>query len=281
MKYYVIAELSSRFPVTLLCEIAEIERSAYYKFKKKPLNKDFALEEKIEAIHLKSGKRFGYRSVYAILREEETKVNHKKVQRIMHEKSLFSIVRIKKFIKPKETAIIKTNVLDRNFKANKQGEKYVTDITYLPTRHQIFYLCTIIDLYNNEPVAWRLYNNQNRNLVIDTVNDLAKRRCLEGCIIHSDRGVQYTSNEYVELLRTMNVIQSMSRKGNCWDNAVSESFFSHYKSETIYLLDKEVSGEKQLLEITGEYMEYYIDVRPQRRLGGLSPSHFTKATGLD
>ncbi len=275
MKYKTIAALSSRFPVTLLCEIAEIERSSFYKYKKRPLNKDFSLEEKIEVLYLKSGKRFGYRSVCAKLREE-IKVNHKKVQRIMQTKNFFSVVRIKKFIKPKETAIIKKNILDRNFKTQRPGEKYVTDITYIPTRHQMFYLCAIIDLYNNEPVAWKIDNNQNKNLVIDTVNDLSRRRCLEGSIIHSDRGVQYTSNDFVELLSAMNVTQSMSRKGNCWDNAAAESFFSHYKSETIYLLDKEVRDRKQLLEITAEYMEYYVDVRPQSRLGGLSPSHYIK-----
>ncbi len=260
------------YPIWLLCEIANISRSSYYKYKNKPLNRNTNIQDLIIDIYNKSSKRAGYRSIKLILRNQYSlRVNHKKIQRIMKENNIQSIVR-KKYKKPKEQAIIKENLLNRDFKASKPGEKLVTDITYIPTQRTMTYLCTVIDLFNNEPVAWNTSNTQDQNLTIDTIKILSEKMNLEGSIIHSDQGVQYTSKAYVELLKKLQVTQSMSRKGNCWDNAKAESFFSHFKCETIHVMGRKIKDLNDMEQITKEYMDYYINFRPQQNLEGMSPS---------
>jgi len=144
LKYQAIMHIELDHPVWLLCEIAGVSRASYYKYKKRPAKKDTELEEKIIEIYNKSNKRAGYRTVTFLLKNKyNLKVNHKKVYRIMKENNLSSIVR-KKFRKPKTQAEIKENLLNRDFTASRPGEKFVTDITYIPTPRTMTYLCTII-----------------------------------------------------------------------------------------------------------------------------------------
>lgn len=264
--------LELSFSIWILCEIAGISRSSYYKYKNKPLNKNTKIDKLIIDIYNKSNKRVGYRSIKSILKNTyNLTVNHKKIQRIMRENDIQSIVR-KKFRRLKEQNIIKQNILNRNFKASNPGEKFVTDITYIPTQRKMIYLCTVIDLFNNEPVAWNVSDSQDKSLSIDTIKILSKKFNLEGSIIHSDQGVHYTSKDYVDLLKELKVNQSMSRKGNCWDNAKAESFFSHYKCETIHIMNKKIKDLNDVKQITEEYMDYYINYRPQKNLEGLPPN---------
>lgn len=258
-------------PVWLLCEIAGVSRSAYYRYKRKPLKRDTQVEKLVLDIYHKSNKRAGYRTIkYTLKNEYNLTVNHKKVQRIMRENNIQSIVR-KKFRKAGERATIKENVLNRDFEASGPGEKFVTDITYIPTQRKMVYLCTVIDLFNNEPVAWKVSDTQDKSLSLDTIRVLSKRVSLQGSIIHSDQGVQFTCNDYVDLLRELKVTQSMSRKGNCWDNAKAESFFSHFKCETIHLMKRRLRDQNDVQQIIEEYMHYYINHRPQKSLGGMPP----------
>lgn len=265
------------YPIWLLCEIAGISRSSYYKYKKKPLKKDTEIDKLILDIYNKSNKRAGYRIIKLILRNDyNLTVNHKKIQRIMRENGIKSIVRKKKFKKPKDQGIIKENILNRDFKASKPGEKFATDITYIPTQRKMTYLCTVIDLFNNERVAWNVSDSQDKNLSIDTIKILSEKFNLEDSIIHSDQGVHYTNKEYIDLLKELKVTQSMSRKGNCWDNDKAESFFSHFKCETIHIMSKKIKDLNDVQEMTEEYMDYYINNRPQKKLGGMPPSTYKK-----
>ena len=274
IKYKIILSLELEYPVWLLCEIAEVNRSAFYKYKNKPLKNPDKIENIIIDIFKKSNKRAGYRTIKYILKNKYNRtVNHKKVQRIMREKGLYSIVR-KKNKKAQEQLTIKEDLLCRDFTSTKPGKKFVTDITYIPTSRKMFYLCTIIDLFNKEPVAWNISDTQDRYLSINTIKQLTAKFDLEGSIIHSDRGVHYTNNDYVALLEKLKVNQSMSRKGNCWDNAPAESFFSHYKCESIYLMKNQIKDFNDVERITKEYMNYYINERPQKSLGGLSPKGY-------
>lgn len=237
-------ELEFKYPVWLLCYIAGISRSSYYKYKNKPLDKDTQIEDLIIDIYNKSGKRAGYRSIKYILRNTyNLVVNHKRIQKIMQKHDIRSIIR-KRDKKPKEQPIIKENLLNRDFKADRPGVKFAIDITYIPTRRKMTYLCTVIDLFNNEPVAWKVSDCQDKNLSIDTIKQLSGKYDLNGSIIHSDQGVHFTNKQYVELLKELKVDQSMSRKGNCWDNAKMESFFSHYKCECIYLMSGKLVDTK-------------------------------------
>lgn len=280
LKYEAIMNIELEYPIYLLCEIAGISRSSYYRYKNKPIKKNTNIEEKIIKVYNRSNKRAGYRTITQILRNKYNLiVNHKKVLRIMQENNISSIVR-KKFRKPKSSSIIKANILDRDFTATKPGEKFVTDITYIPTSRTMAYLCTVIDLFNNEPVAWEVSDTQDKNLSINTIKKLAKKYNLEGSIIHSDQGVHYTNAKYVELLENLKVKQSMSRKGNCWDNAKAESFFSHYKCESIYLMKNKIRDLNDVKQITEEYMDYYINHRPQEKLGGIPPGRYRELKNI-
>jgi putative transposase len=273
-KYEVIMSLELDYPVQLLCEIAGISRSSYYKYKNKPVSKDTAIDKIIIDIYNKTNKRAGYRTIKFILRNRYGLiVNHKKIQRIMRENNIQSIIR-KKRKKCSEKSIIKENILNRDFRATRPGEKYVTDITYIPTQRKMIYLCTAIDLYNNEPVAWNISDTADKSLSLNTIKSLSRKVDLRNSIIHSDQGVHYTNKSYAELLERLQVKQSMSRKGNCWDNAKAESFFSNYKCETIKLMRKKIKDINDVKQITNEYMDYYINYRPQKALGGLSPSAY-------
>ena len=265
------------FPIWLLCWIAGISTSSYYRYKKRPLNASSETEDKILDIYIKSGKRAGYRAIRDTLSYKyNLTVNHKKVYRIMRENGISSIVRKKKRM-PKEKVILRENILNRSFQAKAPGEKFVTDITYIPTTRTMAYLCTVIDLYNNEPVVWNISTTQDKNLSLETIKTLAKKYNLENSIIHSDQGVHYTNNAYVELLKKLKARQSMSRKGNCWDNAKAESFFAHLKSETIHLMKKRIKDLNEVERMIEQYMDYYINDRPQKALGGLSPRAYSQA----
>ncbi len=272
MKYKALLKLEYQFPIWLLCEIAGVSRTAYYRYKKKPLKQRDAVEKIIIDLYHKSNKRAGYRSIKDLLwNKYNLVVNHKKVYRIMRENRLSSIVR-KKYRVPKETRILKENLLARDFKTDLPGKKYVTDITYIPTRRTMAYLCVVIDLYNREPVIWNISDKQDKHLSLETIKELSKAVNLKGSVVHSDQGVHFTNTAYVELLETLEAEQSMSRKGNCWDIAPAESFFGHFKSETIHLRSKKLEDLNEARQITEEYMDYYINERPQRAHGRLPPS---------
>jgi len=265
------------YPVWLLCEIAGVSRSSYYKYKNRSLDKDTEIEALIIDLHNKSNKRAGYRSIKNLLKiTYNLIVNHKKVQRIMKKNNIQSIIR-KKHKRPKEQAIIKENLLNRDFNVDKPGRKFATDITYIPTQRKMTYLCTVLDLFNNEPAAWYFSDSQDKSLSINTIKLLAQKYDLNNAIIHSDQGVHYTNKDYVALLKELNVKQSMSRKGNCWDNAKAESFFSHLKCESIYLTNKKLKDTNEAYEVIKEYMDYYTNFRTQEKLGGLTPNLYRQS----
>jgi putative transposase len=270
-------QLETKYPVGVLCEIAGVSRSAFYNFKHKKPCSAAEIDDIIINLYNKSNQRAGYRAIKMRLKTVcGLTVNHKKVQRIMAKYSLKSVVRTK-YKKTKEEISIKPNILNRDFSAAKPNRKYATDITYIPTQNKMMYLSTIIDLYDNYPVAWNLSDNQDKSLSIDTIKILANKVDLSGAIIHSDQGIHYTNNDYVAYLKNLGVTQSMSRKGNCWDNACAESFFSQYKCECIYLYKNRIKTPFDVIEITEEYFDYYINDRPQKRLDGLTPGEYRLA----
>lgn len=258
----------------MLCSIANISRASYYKYKNKTTCKNNEIDDIIVDVFNKSGKRAGYRMVKMIIKNQYgIVVNHKKIQRIMREKELFSIVRRKRtrFTEPRQ---IKNNLLNRDFQASKPNQKYVTDITYIPTSTSMMYLSTVIDLYDNYPVVWNLSNSIDKRISLDTIKQLSRKFDVSGATIHSDQGIHYTNNDYVALLKELGAVQSMSRKGNCWDNAPAESFFSNYKCECIYLSRARLKGPADVKEVTEDYLDYYTNMRPQKRLCGLPPKAF-------
>ncbi len=173
--------------------------------------------------------------------------------------------------------IVAPNLLERNFTATAPNKKWVTDITYIQYGSSTLYLSSIMDLYNNEIVAYKLYDHQQTPLVIDTLNEaLELRGYPEGIIIHSDQGSVYTSYAYQNLIKEKHGVSSMSRRGNCWDNAVIESFHSNIKSEEFQYTKFNSLNNLQVAEKVKEYIRYYNEDRILEKLGYLAPKEFGK-----
>ena len=168
-----------------------------------------------------------------LYRDYKIKLNRNTVQRIMQKHYLQCRVKPKRKWKSQgESIVIAPNILERDFTASAPNQKWVTDITYLQYGPSTLYLSTIVDLYNNQIVAYKIYDHQQTPLVLDTLKAaLSARRNPSGVILHSDQGSVYTSYAFQKFVKESNLISSMSRRGNCWDNAVIESFHSNLKSE--------------------------------------------------
>ena len=239
-----------------------------------------SVESLIRDVFNKHNGIYGYRRITTFIRiNYNININHKKVYRIMKLLGLRSKVRAKrKFFAPLvEGIIIENNILNRDFKAIKPSSKLVTDITTIKYKNnKKLYLSAIMDLYNNEILTYKIGSNNNNDLVINTITDILSKNKLDGAILHSDRGIQYTSRLYNTILKENKIIQSMSRKGNCHDNACIESFFSHLKSECIYL--NNYNSEDEVINSVEEYINFYNNTRFQKKLKNMAPikyrSHF-------
>lgn len=272
-----IQELSERYSIVKLCQIAEVSRSGYYKWlsaltkKQTKLESDINLKDHILAIH-RVRPYFGYYRMRTALRKEGIFVNHKKVRRLMRELGIQSVIRRKRPFAGRKPSVVFGNVLNRHFEAHKAMEKFVTDITYVRTGYDFVYLSVIMDLYNNEIAAWKLGERNDLQLVLDTVKQIQA----PGAILHSDQGFQYTTKSYASLLQEQELTGSHSRRGNCYDNACIESFFSHLKTEKLHLEKPKTMAEASAM--IANYIEFYNNERFQKKLGDLSPVEFREST---
>lgn len=199
--------------------------------------------------------------------------NRNTVQRIMQKHHLQCRIKPKRKWKSQgESIIIAPDLLKRDFTASEPNKKWVTDITYIQYGSTTKYLSTIIDLFNNEIVAYKLYEHQQTPLVIDTLKmALESRNNPEGIIIHSDQGSVYTSYAFQDLVKRNHMTSSMSRRGNCWDNAVIESFHSNLKSEEFQYVKFNSLSDHEVRERVDHYLTYYNEERIQEKLGYLTP----------
>lgn len=212
-------------------------------------------------------------------------MNHKKIIRIKLKYRLFTKIRK---INPYKAIMKKTqehrtcdNILNREFKQTIPGKAFCTDITYLPFNHRLAYLSVIKDVASREAVAWQLSSHLTMGLVLKTVEKMKKNQpifALDHVLIHSDQGFHYTNPEYILKIKEFNMVQSMSRKGNCIDNAPMESFFGHFKDDVDY---KTCKTFEELESLTDEYMHYYNNERHQWNLKKMTPveyrNHLLKA----
>lgn len=278
--FQIIYELSDKHAVTSLCKVAKVSRSGYYKWLQRrdiitPKQQD---DEQLKRLILLCQREvrgiYGYYRVRAWLRRRFNRnVNHKRVYRLMKEMGIQSKVRKKKrWFGSQSAGTTAPNYLNRDFKATRPNEKWATDITYLLFNNQKMYLSVVYDLYNKEVVAYKIGERNDLKLVLDTIRQANKKRDVTGTLLHSDQGFQYTSHQYNELLQTYNIKQSMSRKGNCLDNACVENFFSHLKSELMYLNDYRTKAEVK--KAVTSYIRFYNQHRLQRKLNDLSPVEY-------
>lgn len=181
-----------------------------------------------------------------------------------------SVIRRKRKYFGNASKIIKPNILEQDFRTGKSNSKWSTDVTNLYYKNNRFYLCVILDLYNREILSYIMSSKNDNQLVISTINKATSRRKnMAGVILHSDQGSQYTTEYYSKLLLSKGIIQSMSRRGNCLDNAPVECFFSHLKSELIYTT--KFSSEEEMKQGIEEYIRFYNQERIQQKLNNLSP----------
>lgn len=266
----------------LLLRSAGLARSTfYYQIKASVSDKHAELKAQVRHVYEKHKGRYGYRRVTAALRQLGEQVNHKTVQRLMQAMGLKSLVRLKKYRAYRgpegQTA---PNRLARQFRAERPNQKWVTDVTEFKVNGQKLYLSPVLDLYTREIVAFQT----SRRPVFEMVSRMLKSAMArlepgEAPMLHSDQGWQYRQVNYRHLLASRGLQQSMSRKGNCYDNAVMESFFGTLKSEFFHL--EQFKTVEQLQVRLKEYIHYYNHERLSLKLNGLSPVQFrTRAMSL-
>lgn len=275
-------ELRQQYPIAGLLKLAQLPRSTfYYQLGLLHRNDKYdELKEAIKAIFERHKGRYGYRRITAVVRQSGHLVNHKLVQRLMGVLGLKSLVRPKKYRSFKgEVGQAAPNELQRQFKANAANQKWVTDVTEFNVAGEKLYLSPVLDLYNGEIIAFET----NKRPVFDMISTMLKRAMAklqphEKPLLHSDQGWQYRMPAYQRQLRERELVQSMSRKGNCHDNAAMESFFAVLKSEFFYL--NKFGSVDELRTGLADYIHYYNHDRIKLKLKGLSPVQYrTQALG--
>lgn len=272
-----VEKFREKYSVTSILKILQIPRSSYYRWTKGFEEYRNEHEDLIVEICKATKYRNGHRKIRAILkREHQIHLNRNTVQKIMQKHHLQCKVKPKRKWKSQgESEVITPNILNRDFSASKPNEKWVTDITYIQYGSETLYLSTIMDLYNNEIVAYKIYNHQQTPLVIDTLKEaLNNRNNPESVIIHSDQGSVYTSYTYQNYLKEHHLISSMSRRGNCWDNAVIESFHSNVKTEEFQYCKFNTLSNLEVVSRIEAFMNHYNEERIQEKLGYLTPKEF-------
>jgi len=238
LKFAFISEEKVAFPVAVLCRLLAVSTSGYYANLGRPpslrARSDHELAEKIRRSHLTSKRRYGSPRVHADLQAQGQRVGRKRVARLMREHSLAARIRrrFRTTTDSKHHFPVAPNVLARDFTASAPDQKWVTDITFLWTKQGWLYLAVILDLFSRRVVGWATSTNVDRHLALAALDmALVRRRPSSGLVHHSDRGSTYAARDYRLALRTRGLKCSMSRKGDCWDNAVAESFFATLKRE--------------------------------------------------
>ena len=270
-KYAVIHRHCKDYPVSVMCRFFGVSRSGYYDFihrLEKP-EKDAALAEEIRHQQEKSFGTYGYRRMCFALKAKGIHHNPKTILRVMKKYDLLSeIRRRRKWVNMGQQLHRYENLLNRQFQSNRPNHKWVTDISYIHTKQGILYLSMIRDLYDNSIVAYKTGTEQTINLVLDTIR-LAMRREKKKIAaelqLHSDQGFQYTSQAYFKLTQKYGISPSMSRRGNCYDNAMAENFFSILKTECIYR--HKPASFKEANEMIDRYIHFYNYERIQLKTG--------------
>lgn len=257
-----------------MCRFFNVSRSGYYDFVKRmdTTAKDLPLAEKIRECQIKTKQTYGYRRVWIWLERQGIHHNPKTILRVMQKYNLLSVIRRKRYQKYSEHLHKYDNLLNRDFYADRPNQKWVTDISYIKTGQGFLYLSIIRDLYDNSIVSYKTGTEQNTHLVLNTIKSAKKKEKVTGELqLHSDQGFQYTSHPYFKLTQSYGITPSMSRRGNPYDNALAENFFSILKTECIYRAKLRTYEEARLL--IDDYIHFYNYERIQLKTK-LTPMEF-------
>ena len=270
-KYAVIYRYRGRYSVKEMCQLFEVSRSGYYKYLEQLEHpeRNSELAEKIRAKQETCRRTYGYRRMKLWLDSEGITKNPKTILQIMHKYNLLSeIRRRKRWRKMGEDKHRYDNLLNREFNAEHPNQKWVTDISYIQTKEGILYLSMIRDLYDRSIVSYKTGTSQTVNLVLDTIHlamKSVKTKSRWELQLHSDQGFQYTSQAYFNLTKEYGITPSMSRRGNCYDNALAENFFGILKTECIYRHKPESFEEAN--KMIDDYIYFYNHERIQLKTG--------------
>jgi putative transposase len=279
MKFAFIQAEKASFPVAVLCRVLQVSRQGFYASQSRPeparRGRDRRLSVEIAAIHAASRRRYGSPRIHAELRARGQCTSRKRVARLMRASGLVARRRRQfRVVRPSMALESIGNVLDRQFTAPAPNRRWVTDITYLTTAEGWLYLAIVLDLFSRRVVGWATSDRLGDGLALEALTlSLARRRPAAGLVHHSDRGPQYVSDEYGAVLGRHGIVMSLSRRGNCWDNAVAESFFATLKvelaSESRWLT--RAAAQRALFD----YIEvFYNGQRRHSSLGYVSPRAF-------
>lgn len=277
MKYAFIKKHQEDFSVKRMCDVLEVSTSAYYDWVDRPdsqhQQEDQRLSEKIKDCHQASRGVYGARRLCEDLREAGEVISRARVERLMKEQGLASKVkqRFKATTDSSHDLPVFPNHLNRQFEAAAPDQAYVGDITYIPTQEGWLYLAVLVDLYSRAVVGWAMASHMKASLVNDALLMATfKRRPKAGLVVHSDRGSQYASKLYQKTLNRHQFVCSMSRKGNCWDNAPAESFFHTLKTELCH--HERYVTRAQAKQAIFEYIEvFYNRKRRHSTIGYVAP----------
>lgn len=274
VKYRVIYRHKDKYGISEMCRFFNVSRSGYYDFVKRmdiPA-RDLPLAEKIKECQASTKQTYGYRRVHIWLEKQGIHHNPKTILRVMQKYNLLSVVRRKRYQKYGEYLHRYDNLLNRNFHADRPNQKWVTDISYIRTGQGFLYLSIIRDLYDNSIVAYKTGTEQTIHLVLNTIRAAKKKEKVTAELqLHSDQGFQYTSQAYFNLTKSYGITPSMSRRGNPYDNALAENFFSILKTECIYRTKLKTYDEARL--IIDDYIHFYNNERIQLKTK-LTPMEF-------
>jgi len=283
VRFALVEAEKAKLPVAMMCRVLEVSRAGYYAWRSRPEavreKEDRRLAVKIASIHAESRQRYGSPRVHAELRGRGERTSRKRVAKLMRKQGLRARYRrrFRTTTDSEHEFAAARNILKRNFEVKVPNAIWVTDIPYIWTREGWLYLAVILDLFSRRVVGWSMSERITRKLALGALNmALRHRQPPRGLIHHSDRGSQYASGDYRLVLATNGIMCSMSRRGDCWDNAVAESFFSTLKLELVYETDWATREEARAAIF--EYLEvFYNRERRHSSLGYLSPVAFEHA----
>lgn len=287
MRFDFIAAEKANFPVAVLCRAMKVQPSGFYAWLKRPPSKrkkeDDRLKIHIRAAHNKSRKTYGSPRVYKDLRAVGFKVGKKRIARLMRDDGLRGDPpkKFRRTTDSKHDKPVAPNLLNREFAATKApNHVWVADITYIWTAMGWLYLAVVIDIFSRRVVGYAIDDHMRTELVTDALNSALRNRDVSaGLMHHSDRGSQYASDEYGETISKAGIILSMSRKGNCWDNAVAESFFATLKKELIHR-QHWLAKSQVIIAVKDYILNFYNRERRHSSLGYMSPADYERLTML-
>lgn len=294
-KYQLISETlkkpTNHMSISALCKLANVSRSGYYKWlntadaRAKREEQDRLDFEKIKEAYDHRGFNKGIRGIHMRLLLVGIRMNIKKIRRLCRKYGLFCPIRkanpYRRMAKALQTNSVAPNILDRHFDGTQPRTILCTDITYIPysdknNERKFIYFSPILDIVTKEILAYKISDSLEVAFVLELVKDLLKNHgneLADGCLLHTDQGVHYTSNQYIQLLETTNIQRSMSRRGNCWDNAPQESFFGHMKDEISEKI-KGLNDPSEIRKIIDDWVDYYNNDRCIWKLNKLPPKAY-------